>query len=91
MCVKYTQMGYWKETVMHFTLNHTRNISDSRAVVRYAEHPYVTHSFQVMRESMHKWVIGKTLMCFTLNHTRNVSDSRAVIRFAEHPYTMYGT
>ena len=30
------------------TLNHTRNVLDSRAVVQYAEHPYIICSFQVM-------------------------------------------
>ena len=33
--------------ISHVTLNYTRNVSDSRAVVQYAERPYMTYSFHV--------------------------------------------
>ena len=33
--------------IFHATLNHTRNVSDSGAVVRYTERPYMTCSFKL--------------------------------------------
>ena len=39
------------------------DLSDNRAVVRYAERPYTTCSFQVMCVNMHKWLIRKRLQC----------------------------
>ena len=49
--------------ISHATLNYSRNVSDSRAVVPYAERPYITCSFQAMHVSTHKWLIRKTLHC----------------------------
>ena len=40
-----------------------KDVSDSRVVIRYAEHPYMTCSFPIMHVSMHKWLIRKRLRC----------------------------
>ena len=46
---------YLSRQIPHATLNHTRNVSDSRAVVQYAERSYTTCSFQdVCTVSTHK-------------------------------------
>ena len=46
------------------SINHIRNVSDSRTVVRYAECPYTICSFQVMYVSTHKMLYQKeAAMC----------------------------
>ena len=35
---------------------------DSITAIQSAEHPYTTCNFQVMGESMHKWLIGQIAM-----------------------------
>ena len=69
------------------SINHTKNVSDSRAVVHYAERPYAT--------STHKWLIRKRLRCVfgTITHESflacsstqeiDICDSRAVIQYVE--------
>ena len=47
--------------ISHATLNHTMNISDSRAGVRYAECPHKT--CMCVRNLTYKCLIGKTLRC----------------------------
>ena len=49
--------------ISQVTLNDTRNVSNSTAVVQYAERPYMTCSFQVMHVRMYKWLVGKRLQC----------------------------
>ena len=82
---------------------HTRNVSDSRAVFWYAEHPYNACSFKlcvyIQCISMHKLIIGKRLSCAfgaithyhvshpALTQAIDSSNSRAVIQYVERPYT----
>ena len=73
LCV-YAQMAYQKETAIVFgvitcqlcvALNQKIDFSDSRAVIRYVEHPCTFCSFRVMRVSIHKMVCQKeTVMHF---------------------------
>ena len=56
------------------SIKHTRNISDSREVIQYAERPYMTCSFQVIHVSMHKTLNWKkTAMCVWSHNSPIVS------------------
>ena len=72
-----------------------KNIFDGRTVVHYAEHPYMTCSFQVTQVNMHKYLIRKRLQCMfevithqsyftsSLTQKMDISNSRAVIAYFE--------
>ena len=75
------------------------NISDSRAVLRYAERPYTTCSFRVMRVSTQYGlserdcdVCLEPYLTIRISHPAleqkiEISDSRAVVRYVQRPYT----
>ena len=68
-----------------------KNVSNSRAVIQYAERPYITCSFQLMHVRRHKWLIRKKLRWVfgTITHQSyfasssntevDISDSKTVI------------
>ena len=58
----YIYTGMWYilfSRITHATLRHTKNVSDSRTVIRYAELPYMTSGLQVMCVSTHKLLIRR--------------------------------
>ena len=91
---------YLSSWISNATLDHTRNVSDSRAVVRYADYLYMTHSFQVIYacKCAQMTYRKETVKCFgVINHNHilrqavtqiiDISYSRAVIQYVERPYT----
>ena len=113
-CSVHTTMLYQETTNMclgplfsswisHATLNHTRNVSNSRAVVRYAECPRTSCSSKVVCKyaqiraywkgtAMRVWRNNLSIVSCIQNQKQKIdtSNCRAVIWFEERPYATSG-